>query len=99
MKSSPPGTKRRIFLVMCALAFASPAGQGAAAETYPSRSIKLISPSPPGGGTDAMSRLVASRLTEAANWQVFVENRPGAGNNIGLSAGARRQRCREGCRA
>lgn len=36
-----------------------------------------------------MSRLVASRLTETAKWQVFVENVPGAGNNIGLRAGAR----------
>lgn len=36
-----------------------------------------------------MSRLVASRLTETANWQVFVENVPGAGNNTWLRAGAR----------
>lgn len=36
-----------------------------------------------------MSRLVASRLTETANWQVFVENVPESGNNIGLRAGAR----------
>jgi len=59
------------------------------ADNYPSKPIRIISPSPPGGGTDAMSRLVASRLTETANWQVFVENVPGAGNNIGLRAGAR----------
>ncbi len=73
---------------MCALAFASFAGPSGA-DSFPSRHIRMISPSPPGGGTDAMSRLVAARLTEAAKWRLVVENMPGAGNNIGLRAGAR----------
>ena len=88
MKSLQTRTSRRIFSVLCALALTSLAGQGMA-DNYPTKAIRVISPSPPGGGTDAMSRLVASRLTETAKWQVFVENVPGAGNNIGLRAGAR----------
>lgn len=88
MNSLQTRSSRRIFSVLCAIALASLAGQGMA-DNYPSKAIRVISPSPPGGGTDAMSRLVASRLTETAKWQVFVENVPGAGNNIGLRAGAK----------
>lgn len=88
MNSLQTRSSRRIFSVLCAIALASLAGQGMA-DNYPTKAIRVISPSPPGGGTDAMSRLVASRLTETAKWQVFVENLPGAGNNIGLRAGAK----------
>lgn len=59
------------------------------ADTFPSKPIRMIAPAPPGGGTDAMARLVATRLTEAAKWSVFVENLPGAGGNIGLQTAAR----------
>ena len=59
MKSLQTRTSRRIFSVLCAIALASLAGQGMA-DNYPTKAIRVISPSPPGGGTDAMSRLVAS---------------------------------------
>jgi tripartite-type tricarboxylate transporter receptor subunit TctC len=72
------------------LALALPALTGQSlADTFPSKPIRMIAPAPPGGGTDAMARLVATRLTEAAKWTVFVENLPGAGNNIGLRAAAK----------
>ncbi len=88
MKSRYTGSSRRAFAVMCSFAIASLAGPGFA-DTFPSRPIRLIAPSPPGGGTDALSRLVAARLTDATKWSVFVENMPGAGNNIGLRAAAK----------
>jgi tripartite-type tricarboxylate transporter receptor subunit TctC len=64
----------------------SPLGQ---AQTYPSKPIRFIVPNPPGGGTDVLSRLLASRMTEVLQWQIVVENRPGAGGNIGLDAAAK----------
>ena len=60
-----------------------------AQENYPTRPIRLIVPFPPGGGTDILSRTVANKLTETLGWQIVVDNRPGAGGNIGLDAAAK----------
>jgi tripartite-type tricarboxylate transporter receptor subunit TctC len=49
----------------------------------------MIVPFPPGGGTDILSRLVANKLTESVGWQIVVDNRGGAGGNIGLDAAAK----------
>lgn len=54
-----------------------------AAETFPSRPMRLIIPFPPGGGTDIMGRMVAQRLTDAFGVQVVVDNRGGAAGIIG----------------
>jgi tripartite-type tricarboxylate transporter receptor subunit TctC len=71
--------------VLAALAADAASAQGA----YPSKPIRMIVPFPPGGGTDILSRLVASKLTESAGWQIVVDNRGGAGGNIGLDAAAK----------
>lgn len=55
----------------------------AAAQDYPNRPIRLVVPYPPGGGNDTLGRLVAQRLSTALGQQVFVENKPGAGGNLG----------------
>jgi tripartite-type tricarboxylate transporter receptor subunit TctC len=74
----------------CMLGLALAAWQAHAADPWvPERPIHLISPSPPGGGTDAVSRLIAAKLGEQAKWQVVVDTKPGAGNNIGLEFGAK----------
>jgi tripartite-type tricarboxylate transporter receptor subunit TctC len=57
--------------------------------TYPDRPIRLIVPFPPGGGTDVISREVAARLQAEQGWNIVIENRPGAGGNIGLDAVAK----------
>lgn len=59
-------------------------GAGAAAQTYPSKPIRLIIPFPPGGPTDIFGRMVAQHLSEAFKQQVIADNRPGAGGNIGV---------------
>lgn len=54
------------------------------AKNYPGGPITLIVPFPPGGGTDASSRLIAQVMSQRTGWNIVVENRPGAGGNIGL---------------
>ena len=62
---------------------------GAAAQDYPNKTIKLIVPFPPSGGTDIMARVVAQKIAETNKWTVIVDNKPGAGGNIGVDAAAK----------
>ncbi len=55
---------------------------------YPDKPIRLIVPFPPGGGTDALAREVASRIGADTGWSFVVENHPGAGGNIGVNVAA-----------
>jgi tripartite-type tricarboxylate transporter receptor subunit TctC len=67
--------------------FAVFAGIGAAcAADYPARTVKWIVPYPPGGTTDVLARIIAQWLSEKMGQQFIVENKPGAGNNIGTEA-------------
>lgn len=67
-------------LLVAALALVAPAG---AVETYFTRPVRLVVPFPPGGGNDAMGRLVADRLGNALGQRVIVDNRGGAGGSVG----------------
>jgi tripartite-type tricarboxylate transporter receptor subunit TctC len=64
---------------------ASPSSRGwaqASKEVWPSRFVRLVVPFTPGGGIDAIGRLVGARLSEKWGQQIVVENKPGAGGNI-----------------
>lgn len=61
----------------------------AAAQDYPSRAIRIIVPSPPGGGYDLVGRVIAQKLGEQLGQQVLVENRTGAGTLVGTEAAAK----------
>jgi tripartite-type tricarboxylate transporter receptor subunit TctC len=63
--------------------------QTATAQTYPNRPVKIVIGFTPGGGVDINARLLASKLTEYLGQSVIVENKPGAGTNIGAEFVAR----------
>ncbi|CAB3829070.1 Bug family tripartite tricarboxylate transporter substrate binding protein [Achromobacter ruhlandii] len=59
------------------------------AQDYPSKPIRIIIPSTPGGGTDYIGRLMGNKLHELNGWSVVPENKPGAGTALGLAEAAR----------
>jgi len=65
------------------------AGQALAQANYPARPVRIVVPSPPAGGTDIVARVLAEHFSKALGQQFFVENRPGAGNMIGIESVAR----------
>jgi tripartite-type tricarboxylate transporter receptor subunit TctC len=66
-----------------------PAASADAPADYPARPIKLIVPYPPGGGVDAVARIIFKKLSDVVGQQVIVENKPGASTIIGTDAVAR----------
>ena len=61
----------------------------AQAQSWPNRPVRIVVPSPPAGGTDIVARVMADHFSKAFKQQFFVENRPGAGNMIGIESVAR----------
>src|SRR5215470_10461911 len=82
-------TRRRLMELAAAFAASSAVAHDVQAQAYPNRTIRLIAPFPAGGGTDSAARIIAARLSELLGQQVVVDNRPGAGSNIGAEAVAR----------
>ncbi len=78
---------RRQFLQLVAGAAALPtASRFAWAQTYPTRPVRLVVAFPAGGGTDIIARVIGLRLSERLGQPFIMENRPGAGTNIGTEA-------------
>ena len=78
---------QRVFnMLVLSLAFA--AGFAVAAD-YPDKSVRLIVPFPPGGGTDTLGRVLGAKLAEQWGQQVIIDNRGGAQGNIGTAMGAK----------
>jgi tripartite-type tricarboxylate transporter receptor subunit TctC len=80
---------RRAILAAAVAALALGFAWPAASQDFPSRAITLIVPYPPGGGVDAMARIVGEKLSAALGQQVIVDNRGGGGGNIGTRAAAK----------
>ena len=70
-----------VLTILCCLTFASAITH--AADTYPSRPIKIIVPFPPGGGADTLIRLITPTMSELWKQSIVIENRPGASGYIG----------------
>ena len=74
---------------LCLAACAPLAAQTAHAQAYPAKPVRLVIPFPPGGSTDLVGRLIGQQLTESLGQQVIIDNRGGAGGNIGVEHVAR----------
>jgi tripartite-type tricarboxylate transporter receptor subunit TctC len=73
-------------IVFCALVVLVPA---TAAAEYPDRPVRLVVPFPAGGGADNLARMIMPRVAEALGQQIIIDNRPGAGGNVGAELVAR----------
>lgn len=76
-------------LALLGLVFAIPASAQESAASYPSKPIKIIVTFPPGGPTDFVARAIGQSLSDAWGQAVVVDNRPGAGGNIGMNMAAK----------
>ena len=76
-------TSRRAALSLAATLAILAQHAAAAAEAYPAKPVRFVVAFPPGGGTDIIARSIAQKLAERIAQQVVVDNRPGAGGNIG----------------
>lgn len=91
LKTGSAGLSRRAMLRATAFAGAAATGlvpRAGRAADYPSRPIKIIVPFAPGGPTDIMARVVGARLGELINGTIIIDNRGGAGGNIGIGVTA-----------
>src|ERR1700742_4987735 len=75
----------RVLLLLALLVLPFEAG----AQNFPDRPVHFIVPYPPAGGNDIVARLVGQKLGELWGQSVIIDNRPGAGGNIGLEQAAR----------
>jgi tripartite-type tricarboxylate transporter receptor subunit TctC len=73
---------RRLLLALAAAAL----GTGASAQSWPAKPIRIVVPFPPGGGTDTIARETSQRVAAATGWTFVIDNKPGAGGNLGVDA-------------
>jgi len=72
-----------LVLILASIAGFAWTSGAAAADAYPAKPIRLVVPFPAGGTTDILARAVAAELSKLPGWNIVVDNRPGAGGNIG----------------
>jgi tripartite-type tricarboxylate transporter receptor subunit TctC len=88
MRARQHQINRERSIALAFLAFALVLSGAVRAEDYPARPVKIVVAFPAGGTADAVPRLVADWLSRKWRQTVFIENKPGAGGNIGAEAAA-----------
>jgi tripartite-type tricarboxylate transporter receptor subunit TctC len=84
MKITRPVSRRfRAMALLGTTALAVSVSHHVGAQKYPEKTVRIVTPFAPGGGTDIFGRLLAQRLSETHGQQFIVENRPGAGSTLG----------------
>jgi tripartite-type tricarboxylate transporter receptor subunit TctC len=86
---APNRSRRHALALISCLTLSATALPAAQAQSFPNKPIRLVVPYPPGGPTDIVARVVGQRLSEKLGQPLVVENRPGAGGNIGAEAVAK----------
>lgn len=76
---------QRLALALAATTFSC----AALAQAWPAKPIRIVVPFPPGGGTDIIARETSQRVAKATGWTFVIDNRPGAGGNLGVDAVAK----------
>ncbi len=79
----------RLLLAACVVALPPAQAAESAAPAYPDRPLRLVVPFPPGGGADSLARLMMPKVAQALGQGIVIENKAGAGGNIGAQAAAR----------
>jgi len=79
-------SRRRIIASAAFLGFLLCLPATAPAQSWPAKPIRVIVPFPPAGGTDVLTRQLAEKISAATKWTLVIDNKPGAGGNIGLDA-------------
>jgi len=76
---------RRFALALAAVTLSA----GSFAQAWPAKPIRIVVPFPPGGGTDIIARETSQRVAKATGWTFVIDNKPGAGGNLGVDAVAK----------
>ena len=82
-------TSRRQLLALTTAVAGTMLCTGAWAQAYPTKAIRVVVPFPPGGGTDIIARETTQKVAAATGWTFVIENKPGAGGNLGVDAVAK----------
>ena len=80
---------RRLTLALAAAITAALAAGPALADAWPAKSIRIVVPFPPGGGTDIIAREVSQKVAANTGWTFVIDNKPGAGGNLGVDTAAK----------
>ncbi|NKI96866.1 tripartite tricarboxylate transporter substrate binding protein [Rhizobacter sp. SG703] len=80
---------RRVTLALVAATLGGGAFSPAWSQAWPAKPIRIVVPFPPGGGTDIIARETSQRVAKATGWTFVIDNKPGAGGNLGVDSVAK----------
>ena len=82
-------SRRQLLLAIATSTLASSFATTVFAQAWPTKPIRIVVPFPPGGGTDIIARETSQKVAAATGWTFVIDNKPGAGGNLGVDAAAK----------